>query len=97
MPWRGKVGGRCVNGFQSIAQVRGTNGDAHARTIVENCGNIVMLRYSASKRGGTAEFASRLVGKREIIRPPHLAHPPDTSGIRASHYADVALASRRRS
>jgi hypothetical protein len=64
-----KFGGRCIIGFQSHAQVRGTNGDTDAQTIVENCGNIVILRCSASERGGTAEFASRLIGKREIIRP----------------------------
>jgi type IV secretory pathway TraG/TraD family ATPase VirD4 len=63
-----KFGGRCVLGFQSIAQVRGTYGDAEAQTIVENCGNTLILRCSASERGGTAEFASRLIGQREIIR-----------------------------
>jgi type IV secretory pathway TraG/TraD family ATPase VirD4 len=63
-----KFGGRCVLGFQSIAQVRGTYGDAEAQTIVENCANTLILRCSASERGGTAEFASRLIGKREIIR-----------------------------
>jgi type IV secretion system coupling TraD/TrwB family protein len=63
-----KFGGRCVLGFQSIAQVRGAYGDAEAQTIVENCGNTLILRCSASERGGTAEFASRLIGKREIIR-----------------------------
>jgi type IV secretory pathway TraG/TraD family ATPase VirD4 len=63
-----KFGGRCVLGFQSIAQVRGTYGDTEAQTIVENCGNTLILRCSASERGGTAEFASRLIGKREIIR-----------------------------
>jgi type IV secretory pathway TraG/TraD family ATPase VirD4 len=67
-----KFGGRCVLGFQSIAQVRGTYGDAEAQTIVENCSNTLILRCSASERGGTAEFASRLIGQREIIRP-HLA------------------------
>ncbi len=63
-----KFGGRCVLGFQSIAQVRGTYGDAEAQTIVENCGNTLILRCSASERGGTAEFASRLIGQREIVR-----------------------------
>ncbi|MGI0068550.1 MAG: type IV secretion system DNA-binding domain-containing protein, partial [Thermoplasmata archaeon] len=37
-----KFGGRCVLGFQSIAQVRGTYGDAEAQTIVENCGNTLI-------------------------------------------------------
>lgn len=43
-------------------------GDAEAQTIVENCGNTLILRCSASERGGTAEFASRLIGQREIVR-----------------------------
>jgi type IV secretory pathway TraG/TraD family ATPase VirD4 len=63
-----KFGGRCQIGLQSIAQVRGTYGDAEAQTIVENCGNSVILRCSASEHGGTAQFASRLIGKREIVR-----------------------------
>jgi hypothetical protein len=74
-----KFGGRCVLGFQSIAQVRGTYGDSEAQTIVENCGNTLILRCSASEHGGTAEFASRLIGQREVVwralahsRPPGL-------------------------
>jgi type IV secretory pathway TraG/TraD family ATPase VirD4 len=63
-----KFGGRCVIGFQSIAQVRGTYGETDANTIVENCGTTLILRCSASERGGTAEFASRLIGKREVVR-----------------------------
>jgi type IV secretory pathway TraG/TraD family ATPase VirD4 len=63
-----KFGGRCVLGFQSIAQVRGLYGDAEAQTIIENCGNTLILRCSASERGGTAEFASRLIGERELVR-----------------------------
>jgi type IV secretory pathway TraG/TraD family ATPase VirD4 len=63
-----KFGGRCGIGLQSIAQVSGTNGHAEAQTIVENCGNTLILRCSASEGGGTARFASRLIGEREIIR-----------------------------
>src|SRR5450755_1191013 len=63
-----KFGGRCVLGFQSIAQVSGTYGHAEAQTIVENCGNTLILRCSASENGGTARFASRLIGEREVIR-----------------------------
>src|SRR6185312_8539095 len=37
-----KFGGRCILGFQSIAQVRGTYGDTDAQTIIENCGNTVI-------------------------------------------------------
>lgn len=63
-----KFGGRCILGFQSIGQVGGTYGDADAQSIVENCGNTLILRCSASQYGGTAEFASRLIGKREVLR-----------------------------
>lgn len=63
-----KFGGRCVIGFQSIAQVSGTYGSSDAQTIVENCGNTLLLRCSSSEQGGTAQFASRLVGEREVLR-----------------------------
>jgi hypothetical protein len=63
-----KFGGRCVLGFQSIAQVSGTYGQAEAQTIVENCGNTLILRCSASEGGGTARFASKLIGEREVMR-----------------------------
>lgn len=63
-----KFGGRCVLGFQSIAQVSGIYGASESQTIVENCGNTLILRCSASEKGGTAQFASRLIGEREIVR-----------------------------
>ncbi len=62
-----KFGGRCVLGFQSIAQVSGTYGRETADTLVENCGNTLILRCSASERGGTSEFASKLIGQREVL------------------------------
>jgi hypothetical protein len=64
-----KFGGRCVLGFQSIAQVSSTYGHGEAQTIVENCSNTLILRCSASENGGTARFASKLIGEREVIRP----------------------------
>jgi type IV secretory pathway TraG/TraD family ATPase VirD4 len=63
-----KFGGRCVLGFQSIGQVAGSYGHAEAQTIVENCGNSLILRCSASENGGTARFASKLIGEREVFR-----------------------------
>ncbi len=63
-----KFGGRCVLGFQSIAQVSSTYGQGDAHTIVENCGNTLILRCSASEGGGTARFASQLIGEREVMR-----------------------------
>jgi len=63
-----KFGGRCILGFQSIAQVSSTYGQGDAHTLVENCGNTLILRCSASEGGGTSRFASRLVGEREVLR-----------------------------
>jgi hypothetical protein len=63
-----KFGGRCALGFQSIAQVSSTYGEGDAHTIVENCGNTLILRCSASEGGGTSRFASRLIGEREVLR-----------------------------
>jgi hypothetical protein len=63
-----KFGGRCVLGFQSIAQVSSTYGAGEAQTIVENCGNTLILRCAASEHGGTSHFASRLIGQREVVR-----------------------------
>jgi type IV secretory pathway TraG/TraD family ATPase VirD4 len=63
-----KFGGRCVLGFQSLAQVSSTYGSGEAQTIVENCGNTLILRCAGSEHGGTSQFASRLIGEREVIR-----------------------------
>jgi len=63
-----KFGGCCVLGFQSLAQVSSTYGACDAQTIVENCGNTLILRCSASEHGGTSQFASRLIGEREVAR-----------------------------
>jgi Type IV secretion-system coupling protein DNA-binding domain len=63
-----KFGGRCVLGFQSIAQVSSTYGSGEAQTLVENCANTLILRCSGSEHGGTSQFASRLIGEREVTR-----------------------------
>jgi hypothetical protein len=63
-----KFGGRCVLGFQSVAQVSSTYGSGEAQTIVENCGNTFILRCSGSEHGGTSRFASTLIGEREVLR-----------------------------
>jgi type IV secretion system coupling TraD/TrwB family protein len=51
-----------------IAQVSGIYGDSDAHTIVENCGTTLILRCSGSEHGGTSQFASRLIGDREVLR-----------------------------
>jgi type IV secretory pathway TraG/TraD family ATPase VirD4 len=63
-----KFGGRCVLGFQSVAQVSQTYGQGEGHTITENCGNSLILRCSGSENGGTSQFASKLIGDREIVR-----------------------------
>jgi hypothetical protein len=50
-----------------IAQVSSTYGKGEAQTIVENCSNTLILRCSASEHGGTSQFASRLIGQREVV------------------------------
>jgi hypothetical protein len=70
-----KYGGRCVLGFQSIAQVGAVYGPAEAQTIVENCGNTLILRCSMGEYGGTARFASALIGEREVLRGEAVARP----------------------
>jgi type IV secretory pathway TraG/TraD family ATPase VirD4 len=63
-----KFGGRCVLGFQSVAQVSSTYGAGESQTLVENCGNTLILRCSGSEHGGTSQFAARLIGEREVLR-----------------------------
>ena len=63
-----KFGGRCVLGFQSVAQVSATYGAGEAQTLVENCGNTLIFRCAGSEHGGTSQFASRLIGEREVLR-----------------------------
>lgn len=43
-------------------------GMAMANRVVENCANTLILRCSASEHGGTSQFASRLIGEREVAR-----------------------------
>lgn len=52
----------------AIILVMVLGGMAMANRIVENCGNTLILRCSASEGGGTARFASQLIGEREVLR-----------------------------
>lgn len=62
-----KFGGCVAIGFQSFAQVKQVYGEG-AQTIIENCGNLLLLRAGASEDGGTAKLASELIGEREVER-----------------------------
>lgn len=62
-----KFGGCVAIGFQSSAQVKAVYGEG-AHTIIENCGNLLLLRSGLSEGGGTADLASDLIGSREVER-----------------------------
>lgn len=62
-----KFGGCVAIGFQSFAQVKAVYGEG-AHTIIENCGNLLLLRSGTSDGGGTAKLASDLIGDREVER-----------------------------
>src|SRR3546814_11279809 len=53
--------------FQSVEKVKQLYGEG-AQTIIENCGNLLLLRAGASEDGGTAKLASELIGGREVER-----------------------------
>ena len=66
---KGRKKGACVVlGFQSIAQLQQHYGRAVADVINEQCGNRLILRCDTSEGGGTARFASELIGDREVER-----------------------------
>jgi hypothetical protein len=68
MRWGVTYSALLFNMVFTIAQVSTTYGAGDAQTIVENCGNTLILRCSGSENGGTSQFASRLIGEREILR-----------------------------
>jgi hypothetical protein len=55
--------GWCLGAILGIAIAFGA-----PQIVVENCGNTLILRCSGSEHGGTSQFASRLIGEREVIR-----------------------------
>ncbi|HEV2702717.1 MAG TPA: type IV secretion system DNA-binding domain-containing protein [Steroidobacteraceae bacterium] len=63
-----KFGGRCVLGLQAVSQISATYGQGVGQSIIENCGNTLILRCSGSENGGTSQFASKLIGDREVVR-----------------------------
>ncbi len=81
-----KFGGSVALGFQSYAQISHIYGE-NARTIVENCGNLLLLRSGGAGDGGTAKLASDLIGSREVERRD-IAHSR-TRGKNLSRSASV--------
>ena len=54
--------------YLSIAQASTNYGPGVAQSLIENCGNTLTLGCSASEGGGAAQYASRLIGEREVVR-----------------------------
>ncbi|HWJ35417.1 MAG TPA: type IV secretion system DNA-binding domain-containing protein [Steroidobacteraceae bacterium] len=75
----------------AIILVMVLGGMAMANRIVENCGNTLILRCSASEGGGTARFASQLIGEREVLRTTVSRSSRDTeflgSTSRSEHFS----------
>ena len=63
-----KFGGRCVLGFQSVGTLSALYGEGMAGALIENTGSKLILRCSASEKGGTSAFASQIIGKRDVWR-----------------------------
>src|SRR6266853_4275494 len=41
--------------------------DERTSEVYNYCGNMLLLRCSASERGGTSEFASKLIGQHQVV------------------------------
>ena len=70
-----KFGGRCVLGFQSIAQVSSTYGHGEAQTIVENCSNTLILAARPARTAAPRRFASQADRRTRSDPPDGLTHP----------------------
>ena len=60
-----------MNTANLIAQASTNYGQGVVQSLIENCGNTLILRCSASEGGGTARYASTLIGEREVVRLVH--------------------------
>ncbi|MHB1542227.1 MAG: type IV secretion system DNA-binding domain-containing protein [Steroidobacteraceae bacterium] len=94
LPRLRKFGGRCVLAWQSIGLLLELYGRGFAGAVVENAANTLILRCSDSgSGGGTAQFASSLVGQREIMRTTHSTS--ETQGSSLQHGLKIAPGTNR--
>ena len=95
LPRLRKFGGRCVLAFQSIGPLTEIYGHGFAGAVVENASNTLILRCSDSgeRSGGTAQFASQLVGQREVLRTT--ASTSETQGSSLQHGMRIAPGTNR--
>ena len=95
LPRLRKFGGRCVLAWQSIGPLLELYGHGFAGAVVENASNTLILRCSdsGSRSGGTADFASQLIGQREILRTTRSTS--ETQGSSLQHGLRIAPGTNR--
>jgi energy-coupling factor transporter ATP-binding protein EcfA2 len=95
LPRLRKFGGRCVLAFQSIGPLTEIYGHGFSAAVVENASNTLILRCSDSgeRSGGTAQFASSLIGQREVMRTT--SSTSETQGSSLQHGLRIAPGTNR--
>ncbi len=95
LPRLRKFGGRCVLAFQSIGPLTEIYGHGFAGAVIENASNTLILRCSDSgeRSGGTAQFASALIGQREVLRST--SSTSETQGSSLQHGLRIAPGTSR--
>ena len=95
LPRLRKFGGRCVLSFQSIGPTHEIYGHGFASAVIENASNTLILRCSDSgdRSGGTAQFASALIGQREVMRTT--SSTSETQGSSLQHGLRIAPGTNR--
>lgn len=95
LPRLRKFGGRCALAFQSIGPTHENYGHGFAAAVIENASNTLILRCSDSgdRSGGTAKFASGLIGEREVLRTTRSTS--ETQGSSLQHGLRIAPGTSR--
>ncbi len=95
LPRLRKFGGRCVLAFQSIGPMGEIYGHGFAGAVIENASNTLILRCSDSgeRSAGTAQFASHLLGQREVMRTT--SSTSETQGSSLQHGLRIAPGTNR--
>jgi type IV secretory pathway TraG/TraD family ATPase VirD4 len=79
-----RFGGRVLLGTQTSALIEELYGKGFGKAITENCLNQFILRCSSSENGGTAKFASDLIGEHHIRRTLNSSSTSSGSGSSSS-------------
>jgi type IV secretory pathway TraG/TraD family ATPase VirD4 len=95
LPRLRKFGGRVVLAFQSIGPLTEIYGHGFSGAVIENASNTLILRCSDSgeRSGGTAAFASSLIGQREVMRTT--SSTSETQGSSLQHGLRIAPGTNR--